>query len=331
MKKFIYYPQFQSYNLNWLKFALIYIEKLSPIIPPEGLNYIENAFKNIRDSSDLIEIVEPQYTYARESSIKAIEIIEKIQTQPERYRSIFHSSNITHNWENPQNHTNTLFGKKYTDDFIHYCKERNFCSEDDNGINVSQSLSFLYMSLLADVVSDYESKSIITDLPDMDRFLFFTKQSKSLPAKIENSINAARSVFDITLPKKLKDIPIETIIKLRNKSDFINGLRAFHTSLDNMLQNIAVSEINEETIKKYLDSRKDFNDLLLTVGTGLSIVGLGIWALMDMTNINLVNILKEVGVVIGFSYSSTKLIKKDKLTVNTRCHKYLADLKTIGM
>ena len=36
MKELIYYPSFEVRNREWLKFALLYIENLNPIIPESG-------------------------------------------------------------------------------------------------------------------------------------------------------------------------------------------------------------------------------------------------------------------------------------------------------
>jgi hypothetical protein len=36
LKKLIYYPSFEAEDINWLKFALLYIDVLKPIIPRSG-------------------------------------------------------------------------------------------------------------------------------------------------------------------------------------------------------------------------------------------------------------------------------------------------------
>ena len=36
MEELIYYPGFEVSNEDWLKFALLYLDKLNPIIPESG-------------------------------------------------------------------------------------------------------------------------------------------------------------------------------------------------------------------------------------------------------------------------------------------------------
>jgi hypothetical protein len=45
MKKLIYYPGFKAEDINWLKFALFYIDVLKPIIPYTGDAHLSDTFR----------------------------------------------------------------------------------------------------------------------------------------------------------------------------------------------------------------------------------------------------------------------------------------------
>lgn len=45
MKKVIYYPGFKAEDINWLKFALLYIDVLKPIIPYTGDAHLSDTFR----------------------------------------------------------------------------------------------------------------------------------------------------------------------------------------------------------------------------------------------------------------------------------------------
>jgi len=44
MKDLIYYPTFEPRDLNWIKYALIYIDKFSPIIPDPGKTELSELY-----------------------------------------------------------------------------------------------------------------------------------------------------------------------------------------------------------------------------------------------------------------------------------------------
>ena len=48
MREFIYYPGFQIKDHEWLKFALIYLDTLDPIIPDVGDQHLEDWYKRIQ-------------------------------------------------------------------------------------------------------------------------------------------------------------------------------------------------------------------------------------------------------------------------------------------
>jgi hypothetical protein len=54
MQRMVYYPGFEVANSTWLKFALLYINTLRPIIPPNGYNYLSNQHRMLKEETDLI-------------------------------------------------------------------------------------------------------------------------------------------------------------------------------------------------------------------------------------------------------------------------------------
>lgn len=63
MQELIYYPGFEVRNVSWLKFALLYIETLRPIIPVSGDKHISNFYSRIINETDLIERFRPEENY----------------------------------------------------------------------------------------------------------------------------------------------------------------------------------------------------------------------------------------------------------------------------
>jgi len=61
MMNLIHYPSFESKDLEWLKFALTYIESFSPIIPDTGEVFLSDLYKQLQDETDLLKIHRPNY------------------------------------------------------------------------------------------------------------------------------------------------------------------------------------------------------------------------------------------------------------------------------
>lgn len=60
----LYYPGFEVKDINWLKFALLYLDDLRPIIPQIPYtreNYLDSLTLKIMDSTDLIREYCPDY------------------------------------------------------------------------------------------------------------------------------------------------------------------------------------------------------------------------------------------------------------------------------
>lgn len=62
MKELLYYPGFEIKNETWLKFALLYLDHISPIIPyinASEKDYLTPTFLKVKNNSDLISIKRP--------------------------------------------------------------------------------------------------------------------------------------------------------------------------------------------------------------------------------------------------------------------------------
>ena len=78
MEELLYYPNFEIQNENWLKFALLYIDKLKPIVPYQGDKYISEYSNLIYNESDLLVKYRPEYSEAYKATLDALDILEKI-------------------------------------------------------------------------------------------------------------------------------------------------------------------------------------------------------------------------------------------------------------
>ena len=76
MHRLLYYPNFEIQDENFLKFALLYIDEIRPIIPRGVESSLSGSMKDIIKSTDLIKPYAPDYTQgdlASEAAIKHLE------------------------------------------------------------------------------------------------------------------------------------------------------------------------------------------------------------------------------------------------------------------
>ena len=78
MRSLIYFPGFEPSNVNWLKFALLYLDKVEPIVPESADIQLTDTFCDLRMHTDLIELYRPAYEEGDRATADAIEQVERI-------------------------------------------------------------------------------------------------------------------------------------------------------------------------------------------------------------------------------------------------------------
>lgn len=263
MKDLIYYPSFESTNEVWLKFALLYIDKLNPIIPLSGDNHRSELYQKLVDETDLLNIHRPSFNEGYLSTLDAIDIVERIMRDPYRFDMLLGHYNSIRFWENQENWMYKLYEEKYSDEWRRFCIINNFALPIEGGLLISKELGVLYMTVLANTIADSRKKSPITDYPNIDNLAFFLKTKAPSESEV---LSNAQSVVKLKLPRNIENTDINDIIKLRNRKNFKKDLIAFHTELDNFYGNIENGNADERFVKTYSNAYNNFTENILSVG-----------------------------------------------------------------
>lgn len=329
MRELIYYPGFEVQNLDWLKFALLYIDELNPIIPKSGDRHLTNLSRKLTNETDLIRAHRPDYEEGEKATLDAIDVVEKILRQPQAYSRIFWNNNMVDNWRRPENHNYTLFKDKYTYTWELFCQNNGLATSTPEGIGIPKELGFIYMTLLAQIIADSRGISPITDHARLDRFSIFTRRAGYPERK---KLKVAQAVLQLRLPENLNHIKLDEIIKFRNRPGFKNRLNAFHTELDKFFNDIENGSSPERFVNSFNNVWQDFCGDIATLGLGAMSFGLGTWILINSPQTTTEAYLKElviggaslaVGSVIGFRNTW----KNSQTRWYTR--KYLANLSQL--
>ena len=278
MKELIYYPSFEVRNQEWLKFALLYIENLDPIIPESGDVHLSDGYRKIVNETDLIQKHRPSYEEGNNASLDAIDQIERILRHPDAFEGIFAGANFLDKWKSRKEQQFTLFREKYTDYWESFCIDNNIGRRSPHGLLVSHDVANVYMTILAQCIADSRGVSPITDIKSLDRFSIFTRKTNQNNAK---TIETAQGIINLKLPRNLKNINLDTIVNLRNQQNFKQHQRAFHIELEKFLGNIEQASENLNFEKSLGNIWNDFSDEIAQVGSGTVAFGLGVWLLFQ--------------------------------------------------
>lgn len=314
MKRLIYYPGFEVQDTEWLKFALLYIDRLEPIIPPSGDKYLTRLFNQLSHETDLIQIHRPEYHEGEMATLDAIENVEKILRHPGQFSRIFRHANILDLWRNPQTHDYLLFEGKFTENWKSFCLNNGFATPAREGILLPTAVGHLYMTLLAQIISDSKGISAITDHTSLDRYAIF---SRSFDVDEREKMTLARATINLKLPVNLKRISVDQLIQFRNQREFKQKLAAFHAELDNYFSNIEGGNSEKNFVESFDNVWKDFAGDILRLGVDTVSFGLGVWLAVNAPQITTVEYLKEI-VVAGASLAIGSSIDISNTWKNTR-------------
>jgi len=328
MKNLIYYPGFEVRDPAWLKFALLYIDELNPIIPESGDRHLSDLHLKMIGETDLLASHRPTDKEGWLATLDAMGEIEKVMKRPESYSPLFGSGDFLSAWKSPDKHDYTLFLEKYTDDWKRFCIHNHFGTPTSEGIKVHEDLAFVYMTLLAQTIADSRGLSPISDHPKLDEFSIFTRTEGSAESE---KIEVAQAVIELQLPANLNEIDLSDVISVRNRQGFKTRLEAFHQEFDKYFDSIESGARPGKFVASFDSIWKDFADDILQTGLGTISFGLGVWITVNSVQAGPANYLKEVVagtlLAVGGAVKIQKTWKNSQTKRYTR--KYLTDLTKI--
>jgi hypothetical protein len=325
MKNLIYYPGFEMQQKNWLKFALLYIDTLNPIIPRSGDRQLTDLHRKLLGETDLIQFHRPETQEGWLATLDAIDQTEKVITRPKSYSPVFGEGDFVSAWKSLDNHDYTLFKEKYSDDWKHFCLANNFATEVDEGIKLHQDLAFVYMTLLAHTIGDARGIAPISDYPTLDKFAIFTQKVDQLESK---NVEVAQAVIELELPANFEEIQLDDLISLRNRPGFKERLAAFHQQFDEYFDSVEKGSRPGKFVASLDSIWNDFSDDILITGIGAVSFGVGLWITMSSPQAGMGDYLKAIAggatLTVGGAVKIKNTWKNTKTKRYTR--KYLTDL-----
>lgn len=303
MESLLYYPGFEVKNLTWLKFALLYLDELRPIIPYTFYNedhYLSEYAIRVMHETDLINPYCPDFEEGTCASILACNEFDLLIRHPERYAAAFgykHENHLLKDlWNNPRYHICTLYNGKFSGSFADYCIENKIATRCDEGIRLPEELAFVYMSLLADTISKNRELEMITDIRKYSDLLL--KKDRDMTRANGQRLDIAKNNIEFNIPMNLNDIPLENIIRLRNQSDFHNCRKAYMCEISKLID--AKEKISSDySLENMLSVKKDFLKICRNSFDMLAPVTLTVTSILPFYNTENINAWTALIAVMG--------------------------------
>lgn len=327
MKNLIYYPTFQPENDDWLKYALIYVDDFSPIIPKSGEKKLSDSFLKIKNETDIVKIVEPKYEQATLASLDTIKELDTIQRVPDFYRDIFDVPNILRKFKDRNNWDYEIFNEKYNSSFQDELLKREYACESPNGIITSPQLAQLFMTFLANRIAQDGSGNPITDNKKFDLLAMsiLEKNAKSTD-EIQELV---QTVIKTKLPENIKDIPLEKFIEFRKNEEIQELRKNFNKSLENFYSSLEEDKNPSDFIRSLEEYEKSFSKEIILFFTAASV--LVIDAVTSITGNDKIEILKNIAESAPLITSISSLKKSyEEDSEKLKSRKFLTEIGNIG-
>lgn len=323
MKKYIYYPNFEPPDNEWLKFAILYLDKFESIIPYNRQHLISDDYKSIKDKTDLVDFFSPEFYQSEQATLKAINESERILAKTYENSFLFNRVNVLRDWKNPNTWDYQIYGEKFSYTWAEFCEREKIGIRNPDGIRLPKSLAFLYMTHLAKVIAFERNGDIITDNLEFDRY---TSYSKVKTINRNHRDTFIRGVIKLQVPKNINAIKFDKLIDFRKTNRDL--IKAFNSEIDKVENSIANGISEQQFIDNYNYTYRHLTSEIVKLGLDVATIPLAFYALTNNITALDQEYLKEslqALSIIGGGYYGIKKSLYDRQD-ERMCRKYLTRL-----
>lgn len=334
MQKLLYYPNFEIQDINFLKFALIYIDEIKPIIPMCAMDALSDETKEIIGYTDLIQPLQPRFQTGQLASIATIDFLEKSDNftrysygmRPKAKQHIYLTGNKNY----------TLYSDKYTYEFENYCLENNLAERCMDGMRIEENVAYSFMSILADLISKENEIDMITDCKRYADYHLYVPNGRS-DFKMNKRLDEIKREIEFQIPVDIRHIPVQEFLKLRTDEHFNEIRKSFVEELNKILdeQHVDKSSID---LYDYFACKEELIGLLKNAFISCATIAVGSYSFgsalvnPEMSLAFFANI-GNLGINLSALKQSGSESKKyiEKLETKKQARRYLARLNKMGL
>ena len=257
MKTHIYYPGMEVRDELWLKFALIYLERLAFVFTVSEKSGLTALLDTLRQQSDLLaEPPEPAFFAAITPQIES-QITGLVAPDFVRHK-VFGNKELITRWRLIPNHDCFCPAQAGLERLHGFCLTQGFATQDEGGIRMARRFANLLSMRLAREWALANEGALITDHDYLDRLLHL------LESRYHN--RGGQDCFHLEIPLQvpthLAEISFAELIALRGRSGFRQQLAAFHQALDALLAMLGSGYADPEVLARFEQAQQGLNQLL---------------------------------------------------------------------
>ncbi|WLD21801.1 hypothetical protein [Aeromonas veronii] len=257
MKTYIYYPGMEVRDELWLKFALLYLERLAFVFTVSEKSGLTALLDTLQQQTDLLAERPDAAFFAAITPQLESQISGLVAPDFVRHK-VFGNKELIGRWRQEANHDCFCPDQAGLERLHGFCLTHGFATRDEGGIRVARRFANLLSMRLAREWALANDGALITDHDYLDRLLHL------LESRYHN--RGGQDCFHLEIPLQvpnhLADIPFAELIALRGRSGFRQQLAEFHLALDNLLAMLGSGYADPTALTRFEQAQQGLNQLL---------------------------------------------------------------------
>lgn len=326
MKKFLYYPNLEPPNTEWLKFSILYLEKFESIVPYGRQHLISDDYRRLSNETDLVELYSPEYMQGERASIKSIEEAQKFLSNPYGRSPLMNRINVQRSWKDERNWTYQIFSEKFSYQFGEFCENEQIGRRNGEGLILPKELAFLFMTHLAKEISYERNGSIITDNIEFDNF---SNYSRVFNPETRNRNKFMKGIINLLVPANISEIGFDRLIEFRNQNR--ERITAFNNQINILEESVGDGVTERQFINSFNDIYSDLTREIVLMGIGLASIPFATYMLINNPQALSAEYSKEILGALGIGIGGTYAVKKALFDTREKrlCKKYLTNVERL--
>lgn len=257
MKTYIYYPGMEVRDELWLKFALLYLERLAFVFTVSEKSGLTALLHTLEQETDLLS-ERPDATFFSAITPQLESQISGLIAPDFVRHKVFGNKELITRWRQRTNHDCFCPTQAGLEQLHSFCLTHGFASRDEGGIRMARRFANLLSMRLAREWALANEGALITDHDYLDRLLHL------LESRYHN--RGGQDCFHLEIPLQvpnhLADIPFAELIALRARSGFRQQLAEFHQALDELLAMLGSGYAEPAALTRFEQAQQGLNQLL---------------------------------------------------------------------
>ncbi|MGL6565228.1 hypothetical protein [Aeromonas dhakensis] len=257
MKTYIYYPGMEVRDELWLKFALLYLERLAFVFTVSEKSGLTALLQTLEQETDLLAERPDAAFFAAITPQLESQLSSLLAPDFVRHK-VFGNKELIGRWRQPANHDCFCPAQAGLERLHGFCLAHGFASREEGGFRMARRFANLLSMRLAREWALANEGALITDHDYLDRLLHL------LESRYHN--RGGQDCFHLEIPLQvpthLADIPFVELIALRSRSGFRQQLAEFNQALDALLAMLGSGYAEPAVLTRFEQAQQGLNQLL---------------------------------------------------------------------